>query len=178
MGNGRGLSPGLDWRMARNTVPAAAGDHDHDLCVADALAQADAICARRGARLTALRRRVLELVWRSHVPVGAYDVMRELGQGGRPAAPPTVYRALDFLIEHGLIHRIASLNAFVGCPQPGAAHAGHFMICTACREVAEFDGGAMSADIARFARARGFTVQGQAVELTGICARCRDAART
>src|SRR5262249_31814588 len=86
--------------------------HDHQACVAEALDKAALLCDRRGARLTELRLRVLELVWRSHAPVGAYEVLGLLQQrGGKRAAPPTVYRALDFLLEHGLIHRLESLNA-------------------------------------------------------------------
>jgi Fur family zinc uptake transcriptional regulator len=83
------------------------------------------LCAQKGLRLTALRRRVLELVWQSHKPLGAYDILAVLSeQDGRRAAPPTVYRALDFLLENGLVHRISSLNAFVGCDAPGTRASG------------------------------------------------------
>jgi Fur family zinc uptake transcriptional regulator len=159
--------------MASAAAPSPAGGHDHDRCVADALASAEAICLRQGLRLTALRRRVLELVWNSHRPVGAYDILGALGTDGRPAAPPTVYRALDFLIEHGLIHRIASLNAFVGCAHPEDAHAGQFLICMGCREVSEFDDPAIASDVSRRAAARGFSVSAQNLEVTGLCARCK-----
>ena len=95
-------------------------EHDHRVCVKDALEQATAICAKRGARLTPIRRRVLELIWASHKPSGAYDILEALSQEsrGKRIAPPTVYRALDFLLEQGLIHRLESLNAFIGCPHP------------------------------------------------------------
>src|SRR3546814_13298582 len=96
-------------------TPLASRPHDHSHCVHTALSEADAICARQGLRLTALRKRVLELVWQSHRPLGAYDILAVLSeQDGRRAAPPTVYRALAFLLENGLVHRIASLNAFIG----------------------------------------------------------------
>jgi len=92
-------------------TPLACTPHDHDHCVSHALAEADSLCARQGVRLTALRKRVLELVWQSHRPLGAYDILAVLSeQDGRRAAPPTVYRALDFLLENGLVHRIASLT--------------------------------------------------------------------
>ena len=78
------------------------------------------LCARRGARLTRLRRRVLELVWQGHAAVKAYDLLAELDRKDATAKPPTVYRALDFLMAHGLVHRLESLNSYVGCPQPGA----------------------------------------------------------
>jgi zinc transport system ATP-binding protein len=108
--------------------------------VHSALAEADALCTRQGLRLTALRRRVLELVWQSHKPLGAYDILAVLSeQDGRRAAPPTVYRALDFLLENGLVHRIASLNAFIGCSHPEHAHQGQFLICRECHVAIELE---------------------------------------
>src|SRR5581483_8522848 len=96
--------------------------HDHALCIDDALAAAERQCAARGARLTEQRRRVLELIWKSHAPVGAYTLLDRLREGGVRAQPPTVYRALEFLVENGLIHRIESLNAYVGCADPDQRH--------------------------------------------------------
>lgn len=149
-------------------------DHDHDHCVADALTRAASLCAGRGARLTDLRRQVFELVLASHRPIGAYDLVARLGElGGRPVAPQTVYRALDFLIEQGLVHRIASLNAFVGCSRPEVEHAGQFMICTSCNEVAELGDRETVATLVAHAGAQGFAVQSVSVELTGTCAACR-----
>ena len=113
--------------------------HDHEQCVDDALSKAAVLCTRRGARLTRLRRRVLELVWQGHAAVKAYDILHELGSAAGTAKPPTVYRALDFLMAHGLVHRLESLNAYVGCPDPDAAHEGQFLICDACGAVSEFE---------------------------------------
>lgn len=134
---------------------------------------AESVCARRGARLTALRRRVLELVWSSHAPVGAYDVLRRLGRERGGAAPPTVYRTLDFLLGHGLIHRIESLNAFVGCARPGRAHAGQFLICAECGTIAEVEDARVDAAIAHRAAALGFAVRHTTVEVEGVCSPCR-----
>src|SRR4029079_15968417 len=92
--------------------------HDHASCIADALGKAASLCDRRGARLTAIRRRGLELVWRSHQPVGAYEILGRLKRNGTRAAPPTVYRALDFLLENGLVHRLQKLSAPNRCPPP------------------------------------------------------------
>ena len=93
--------------------------HDHKHCIKGALEEARALCAQKGVRLTALRETVLELIWQSHRPVGAYEILAELTRiQDKSAQPPTVYRALDFLLEHGLIHRLSSLNAFIGCPHP------------------------------------------------------------
>ncbi|NQD96003.1 transcriptional repressor [Pseudomonas sp. CrR25] len=156
-------------------TPLASRPHDHSRCVSQALAEAESICARQGLRLTVLRKRVLELVWQSHKPLGAYDILGVLSEeDGRRAAPPTVYRALDFLLENGLVHRIASLNAFVGCNQPTHAHQGQFLICRSCHAAIELEQAAISQAIVASAQAVGFSVEGQTVEVVGLCAGCRE----
>lgn len=147
--------------------------HDHRRCVSTALSKADATCDASGLRLTPLRRRVLELVWGSHTPVKAYDLLATLGKERHQAAPPTVYRALDFLQEAGLVHRIASLNAFVGCGEPGLGHAGQFLICTDCGTVAELAEPGLTETIAASAERLGFEVQRETIEIEGLCAECR-----
>jgi Fur family zinc uptake transcriptional regulator len=144
--------------------------------VHSALAEADALCARKGLRLTALRRRVLELVWQSHKPLGAYDILAVLSEeDGRRAAPPTVYRALDFLLENGLVHRIASLNAFTGCNHPTHAHQGQFLICRECHAAIELQHPVISEAVIAAAAEVGFQVEGQTVEVIGVCAGCKAA---
>jgi Fur family zinc uptake transcriptional regulator len=151
--------------------------HDHSQCISHALADADALCARLGVRLTALRKRVLELVWQSHKPLGAYDILAVLSEeDGRRAAPPTVYRALDFLQENGLVHRIASLNAFIGCVRPEHVHQGQFLICRQCHAAIELEQPAISQAIVGGAAEVGFTVETQTVEVVGLCAGCQGAA--
>ncbi|MFQ5549235.1 MAG: Fur family transcriptional regulator [Woeseia sp.] len=147
--------------------------HDHDDCVATAIKMADGICRNRGLRFTRLRRRVLELVWNSHKPVGAYEILNSLETDGRRAAPPTVYRALEFLIEADLVHRLDSINAYIGCPDPGSSHTGQFLICRECRSVAELD----DADINRIVEQKvsdlGFSAIHQMFEIQGLCQDCR-----
>jgi Fur family zinc uptake transcriptional regulator len=149
--------------------------HDHEACVGTALDRAAELCGRRGARLTELRRQVLELIWRSHAPVGAYEILGELRDGHRAAAPPTVYRALDFLIEQGLVHRIESLNAYVGCSRPEPGHVSQFLICTGCGAAAELEDGAIARAVLRRADELGFAVERQTIELRGRCPRCQAA---
>lgn len=144
----------------------------HRQCVSSALAQAENICRQQKVRLTPTRRRVLELVWQQHRPVGAYDLLEQLQQQGR-VAPPTVYRALDFLQQQGLIHRLESLNAFIGCAQPESPHQGQFLICQSCRSLAEITDPKISQTINRSALTSGFTPLSQTVEIMGICATCR-----
>lgn len=156
-------------------APFRPSNHDHRKCIDDAIAAAETRCARDGRSFTALRRKVLELVWSSHGPVGAYDLLHMLRAERRNAAPPTVYRALDFLLECGLIHRIESLNAYVGCGSPEVHHGGEFLICRECSAVAELDDPAISRAIAKKASVLGFDVERQTIEVTGLCPRCRAA---
>ena len=112
----------------------------------------------------------------SHKPLGAYDILAVLSeQDGRRAAPPTVYRALDFLLENGLVHRIASLNAFMGCSHPEHAHQGQFLICRNCHAAIELEQKSISDAIIHSARDVGFTVETQTVEVVGLCSGCREA---
>lgn len=160
-------------RARPQAVAFAAKGHDHRRCVDRALAAAQALCAAKGSRLTTLRRQVLELVWHSHQPVGAYDVLDDLARRRGRVAPPTVYRALEFLLAHGLVHRIESLNAYVGCADPGQRHQTQFLICTACGTAAELDDPGINIALAQAAAALGFAGTRAIVEMAGQCPDCR-----
>jgi Fur family zinc uptake transcriptional regulator len=151
----------------------AARSHDHKHCIDDAVAAAEKLCAARGLRFTPLRRRVLELVWSGHKPVGAYALLDQLRDEDLGSAPPTIYRALDFLIEHGLIHRIERMNAFIGCSHPGEVHRGFFLICGECGNAEELESTTVADSIAASASRRGFTARDMTLEVTGTCADCR-----
>ena len=158
--------------------PAAAfldTGHDHANCMESALDRAAALCGERGVRLTPLRRRVLELVWVGHKPLGAYEILDTLKTERPGAAPPTVYRALDFLLQHGLVHRIESLNSFVGCSNPLTPHGGQFLICRTCGLAAELNDPRIDRAIRDSANRAGFTVGRPIIEIEGLCPHCRDA---
>ncbi len=157
--------------MKKGKLEFISSEHDHQRCIAEALARAEEICANRGQRFTAIRRKVLELIWQQHKPIGAYEVLEQLQRQGR-AAPPTVYRALDFLQDLGLVHRIESLNAFVGCNQPHLPHEGQFLICESCRICAELYSDEIHSVIEKKASAAGFKVRQQRVEIMGLCRKC------
>ena len=157
--------------MLKFVQESLSSDHDHADCVGYALQSAEQVCARKGVRLTALRRRVLELVWESHRPVGAYDILEALMKEQR-AAPPTVYRTLAFLQEHGLVHRIASVNAFVGCISPETDHAGQFLICVTCQDSVEIVNKKVTDALRESAVDVGFDIHQQTVEIIGTCKRC------
>jgi Fur family transcriptional regulator, zinc uptake regulator len=157
----------------RVLIPFQKRTHNHTRCIDDALAEAEAACRHKGLRFTALRRSVLTLIWTRHAPVKAYDILERLRrEGRRAAAPPTVYRALEFLLEAGLVHRIESLNAYVGCGGAGTPHVGQFLICRRCSAVAELDTPAIAKALAADARRLGFRADRQTIEIRGLCAEC------
>jgi Fur family zinc uptake transcriptional regulator len=148
--------------------------HNHKHCIHRAVASAQSVCDREGLRFTGLRKRVLELVWANHEPVTAYDLLKELRREKGNAEPPTVYRALDFLQQINLVHRIESLNAYIGCDHPGSEHVSRFMICKRCNRVAELvDGDRIHRAIAEEAGKAGFRAVSETVEIHGICRSCQ-----
>ncbi len=149
------------------------GGHDHHHCVHSAITAAEAICAEQGEKLTPLRRQVLKLVWASHKPVGAYDLLESLSRDRGRAAPPTVYRALNFLVQHHLVHRIDSLNAFIGCAHPGQAHEACFLICTNCKTLIEAEAPLLHKSLQQVAGQHGFSLSGATLELRGLCPACK-----
>jgi Fur family transcriptional regulator, zinc uptake regulator len=149
------------------------GKHDHQRCMTRALRAAEKVCRDRDLQLTAIRRRVLELIWERHAPIGAYDILGALKKSEGALAPPTVYRALEFLLDAGLIHRIDTLNAFIGCESPEQEHTGQLLVCRSCNRVTELDDPSISKLLAQKARAAGFTSDQQSVEIKGLCADCQ-----
>jgi Fur family transcriptional regulator, zinc uptake regulator len=153
-----------------------APDHDHDRCSTDAMAVAEAVCAQRGQRLTPIRRKVLAALLGSHKPLGAYEIIDRLAPKGPRPAPITAYRALEFLRENGLVHRIESRNAFIACVHNHAAGAlVVFLICEQCGAVGEASSAEVTATLTSAARAAGFTPKSPVIELIGICTHCREA---
>ena len=149
--------------------------HDHAHCASTVLGRADAICARKGVRLTAIRRQVLGALAETHAPIGAYELIERLenAAGHRPA-PITVYRALDFLLEQGLAHRIESRNAFIACAHDhGEGGVVMFLICETCGAVGEAISSSVGAALAAAAGKAGFRPRAQVVEIAGECANCR-----
>lgn len=147
--------------------------HDHASCSADALAMAETLAEASALRLTPVRRRALEILLEAHRAMGAYEVLDRLSEAGFGRQPPVAYRALDWLVEHGLAHRIQRLNAYVACLHPGLAHAPVFLICRACDRVAEAPGQRVRAALEAGAATAGFVVERASVEAVGLCPACR-----
>ena len=148
--------------------------HDHRRCVDTALAVAESHCAAQSLRLTPVRRRTLEILLHEHRALGAYEVLERLSEGGFGSHPPLAYRALDFLVANGFVHRVERLNAFVACSHPGATHTPAFMICRRCDSVAEAVASPARGTLGQAARAVGFRIERTVVEAEGVCPDCVD----
>lgn len=152
---------------------AAHFQHDHQRCIEAAIKRGRALCASHHTRLTPIREAVLSLIWQSHKPLGAYAIVDQLpALLGKRVLAPTVYRAIDFLLEMQLIHRIASLNAYIGCPFPSSNHSDMFLICKNCGATAECSAPGVNAAIAEATSRSGFHVESQSLEITGCCPSC------
>lgn len=147
--------------------------HDHAHCAQDALIRAETLTSCNGARLTPVRRRVLEILLEEHRALGAYDVLARLAVEGFGNQPPVAYRALEFLVEQGLAHRIQGLNAFTACVHMGEPHAPAFLICRACQSVAEASADAARAALEAEAGRSGFAIERTTLEALGLCPKCQ-----
>jgi len=151
-------------------------DHDHGRCASDAIAYAETICTSRRERLTPIRRRVLEALLATHLPLGAYELIDRLAARGARPAPITIYRALDFLREQGLVHRIESRNAFIACAHNhDTGDPVVFLICEKCGTVGEAASAAVADTIKSASRAAGFSPKTPVIEISGICSHCKAA---
>ena len=136
------------------------------------LESATQACQRRGAQLTKLRRSVLTLILEADGPTTAYQLLDRLRATHKGAVPPTIYRALDFLMAQRLIHKVERLNAFVACADSERPHPVQFLICRQCGTVAEMEDDAAERALARAAKREGFHLANAVVEIEGTCATC------
>ena len=168
-----------DSPRASSATDASPGfrQHDHSACVATAMSAAEARCAAEGLRMTPVRRKVLELLLREHRAMGAYTILDHLRDAGFGSQPPVAYRALDFLVENGFVHKIERLNAFVACAHPGETHSPAFMICRLCETVAEAQSVPAKSALGAAARSAGFEIERTVLEAEGVCPACADKAR-
>jgi Fur family zinc uptake transcriptional regulator len=143
--------------------------------IEEALTDAQQICNELGVKLTPTRQRVLELLLKSDAPSKAYDLLAEMKTGEAPAKPPTVYRALDFLLENGLAHKIESLNAYVACGHRHHGHAAAFLICDICDSAAELHTEATFQELEKEAKEVKFKPKTAIIEVRGVCASCATA---
>lgn len=138
-----------------------------------ALAMAETYCRDRGEKLTPIRRKVLELLLTSGRATKAYSLLDEMRQIHPGSAPPTVYRALDFLLSAGLIHRIESINAFAVCHDLTQCQHGILVVCQQCGNVTELHEPRLRQALVAQIEAAGYRLEGDGIELKGICAQCQ-----
>lgn len=148
-------------------------DHDHDACASAVMESAERQTVTDGIRLTPVRRRTLEILLESHRAMGAYEVLQRLSEDGFGNQPPVAYRALDFLVEHGLAHRVRRLNAYAACLAPGHEDAPVFLICRGCDKIAESNTSMIRQALETLAADNDFRMERSTVEVLGICAACR-----
>ncbi|MGY9045664.1 hypothetical protein P775_00180 [Puniceibacterium antarcticum] len=147
--------------------------HDHASCISSGLETVVQDCADKGLQLTPVRRRVIELLLQQHRAMGAYEVLDLLRAEGLGSQPPVAYRALEFLVKHGFVHKIERLNAFIACAHPGERHAPAFLICRSCDAVAEAHLANAAATVRDAAQDLGFAVERMVIEAEGLCPACR-----
>ena len=146
--------------------------HSHTKCIKDALSNAEQICTERGCKLTPTRKKVLQLIWTSHKPIKAYDILAQLSSDDFIEKPPTVYRALEFLLDNNLIHRIESQNTYIGCNVDHSSMDSKFFICDECDEVEELTESNFNKALIDVSEKQGFTPSLVNVEIHGTCAQC------
>ncbi|WP_373487993.1 Fur family transcriptional regulator [Blastomonas sp.] len=168
------MTSGSSNDLEGTASPMGFAHHDHDTCVIDGLAAAEACCAKESLRFTPVRRKVLEILLQEHRALGAYTILDRLRDEGFGSQPPVAYRALDFLVAHGLAHKIERLNAFIACAHPGENHAPAFMICRLCDSVAEAHSVVAKGALGTAARAIGFRIERTVVEAEGVCPTCAE----
>jgi len=159
--------------MTENSFPRP--EHDHKRCVGKLMLHAEHLCRKAGVRLTGQRRAILEIIGSSHKATGAYDILATMAGQEQRTAPITVYRALDFLMSVGLVHRIASRNAFIACHHDHGPDPVQLLICNACGAVGELEDAAITRAIKKAAGNAGFTITEPMVEVTGKCTHCCEA---
>jgi Fur family zinc uptake transcriptional regulator len=150
-------------------------DQHQPHCIDNAINHVRSICLEKGVRFTRLREQVFTLICNSHHALGAYDLIALLASAsGKNIAPPTVYRALDFLLDIGIIHRINSLNAYISCLHPSTDHTCYFLICTHCHRISDCTDANLSAHIVQLGNDNHFTINKQLLEFLGLCQECQN----
>ncbi len=149
------------------------GQHNHYGCMDHALQTAEQICLKKGVRLTAIRRSILELICANHKAIGAYELLDLFRERDPKAKPVTIYRALDFLIEEGLVHKIESLNAFIACLQAETQHKSAILICDRCKNAYEINATSVYDSLYSLSEAVEFKPLYLTLELHGLCASCQ-----
>ena len=139
------------------------------------IGKAKTFCEQQGARFTPQREKVYQIMLIKNRPMGAYELLDNLKQTEDSAKPATVYRALDFLLDFGLVHKLESTNSFVACHHFGCSHPVQFLICDSCGDVAEIQSTGIEGKLIEQAKSHGFLISKQTIEAHGLCSDCQQA---
>lgn len=150
-------------------------EHDHSACVSGGISRVIETCAQKGLQLTPVRKRVLEILLKNHRAMGAYEILDILRAEKMGSQPPVVYRALDFLMNNGFVHKIERANAFTACTHIGIDHAPAFLICTSCDAIVETQSEMSKEVLSRAAKGAGFAISRVVIEAEGQCPQCQEA---
>ena len=150
--------------------------HTYKMNIEKELASAEAQSISIGERFTEPRKRVLRKLLEAGGPLKAYDIIGIIDDDNRPAKPPTIYRALEFLCRLGLVHKIESDSSYFVCSHhhhcEAETHVPLVMICKKCGKVFEDHISALEDIMSKAATLRGFNIQKMMIEAHGICAEC------
>ncbi len=165
--------------MVKSTLPAQACAHPdlHTHGAEEFVRAVQQACRERGLNLTPIRTEALKRIAEAGKPIKAYELLERMRGGPGASAPPTVYRALDFLLGQGFIHRLASINAFLACHHPKAGHVAPILICQSCESAQELEDESIAASLDLLARAQRFEPASTYIEVLGICGRCAEGQR-
>jgi Fur family zinc uptake transcriptional regulator len=147
-------------------------NHTHSNCMNTAMKRAETLCNQRNIRFTPIRKKILALILEQHMPIKAYDILAKLSDADHIEKPPTVYRALEFLLENQLIHKIDSINSYIGCEFAHKQHQSQFLVCDSCNEVMELQEPLLNSALTETSQSKGFVVRQSHVEIHGVCADC------
>lgn len=145
---------------------------NHHRCIESALELTEKVCKKNNLNFTSQRKSVFKLIWDSHVPIKAYDILSQFQKEDPDAKPITIYRSLDFLIENGIIHKIESQNSYMGCTHPGAKHNCYFTICSKCNLVTEECDSNLLNDVYNNLAKKNFIIKHVTLEIHGLCKNC------
>ena len=145
---------------------------NHNQCISSTLKQAETLCLERKILFTQLRKTVFKLIWQSHIPIKAYDILQQLQKKDPAAKPITVYRALDFLLKNNMVHKLESQNTYFGCTHPGELHNCYFLVCKKCHIVEEGCKSDLLQNIYTNLKQKNFVVEHVTLEIQGLCKNC------
>ncbi len=149
-------------------------NHNHKECSKRVIKNAKEVCHEGSLNLTPIRKKVLEIIASNHKPSRAYDILSKLKDGGFSDKPPTVYRALDFLIENKMVHKLSTINAYVACFNDEAEEVSCFLICEKCQDIEEFQDEAVIKAMTNIGKNKRINIKNVNLEISFRCDQCEE----